>query len=126
MTLAGTKEFKDSALYGIDISTKEIRTAKRLRKKSKVSRSVHFCVGRNDKISYAGRFDLIFAVLSFHEWKNGHKSIPYVLRRLTKEGTLVIYDTMPIDLKNFKIPRNCGYRLSIQKNRELAKVVFYR
>jgi SAM-dependent methyltransferase len=124
--LARMKEFRDSYLCGIDKSPKAIREAAGKSKRASPAKKVQFSVGRNGRIPYPGKFDLIFTILSFHEWKNGYKSIPYILDRVDSGGAFIIYETMPIDTERFRKYRKYGIRLVIKKTLELAKVAFYR
>ena len=110
--LSREKSFANSGLFGIDKSPKAIARARRA---SKMARPVHFGVGRNNRIPYADKFDLISTVLSFHEWKNGNRSIPYILSKLNKKGLFLIYDTLPVRIK--------GRRL-LQRNSMLVKATF--
>jgi len=124
--LAKTNRFRDSYLFGIDQSQKAIKEAKTKSKIAGLAGRVKFAVGRNDKIPYHGKFDLVFSVLSFHEWKNGYTSIPYILGRISEGGAFIIYDTMPIDTKGFLKYRKYGSRLFIKRTQETAKIVFHR
>lgn len=117
---------QDSRLCGIDKSPKAIREAAGKSKRTSLAKKVQFSVGRNDTIPYPGKFDMVFAVLSFHEWKNGYRSIPYILDRVNSGGAFIIYETMPIDTEKFHKYHKHGVRLAIKKTTELAKVVFYR
>ncbi len=123
--LAKATAFRNSYLLGIDKEAKEVRIASMRARKAGLSGKVHFSVGRNNKIPSHEKFDLVFTVLSFHEWRHGYRSIPYILSKLSKRGRFVIYETMPINLKNFRNYNRRRVKVIIRGTHELAKVAFY-
>lgn len=116
--LASIDNFRSSHLFGIDRSRKGIRIAR------KRSKRVRFAVGRSNRIPYKIKFDIIFTVLSFHEWENGYESIPGILARLSPGGSFIIYDTMPMSTRSLLVYKKRGVKLTVLKDRILVKIVF--
>lgn len=83
---------KDSILLGVDPSPSMVRIAGKKIRKHNLTDRVRVETGSSREMQSEGKYDLIMTSFSFHHWINREESIGFLLNRLDKRGTLVIFD----------------------------------
>jgi 2-polyprenyl-3-methyl-5-hydroxy-6-metoxy-1,4-benzoquinol methylase len=53
-------------------------------------KNIYYKLGSSRNIPFKTKFDIITTTLSFHHWKKKEESINYLLKRLNKNGILMI------------------------------------
>jgi len=86
---------REIELYGVDPSPHMLMLGKKKIGDSADDTAlskVYLSLGNSRLIPFDKKFDMIFASLSFHHWKNREESIPYILTRLNENGEFAIYE----------------------------------
>lgn len=88
--LAGGMEKIRIDLYGIDPSPEMLKIAKE--RMAKYDYSANLKLGSSRIIPFKQKFDIIYTSLSYHHWEERESSIPYILSKLNKNGSFIIYE----------------------------------
>ncbi|MCL4383292.1 MAG: class I SAM-dependent methyltransferase [Candidatus Marsarchaeota archaeon] len=88
--LAEDKKTKNIRLYGIDPSEEMVKIAEK--KLKKLNKKAVFKLGSSRLISFKRKFDIIYTTLSYHHWSKKEQAIPYILSKLNKNGSFIIYE----------------------------------
>lgn len=133
--LAKNKKVKNIDLYGIDPSEEMIKISES--KFKKINKKVNLKLGSSRIIDFKIKFDVIYTSLSYHHWNNREKSIKYILDKLNKKGSFIIYEydkdkksffnlghNHMIGINQFKNIEFKGFKKNITKNQDIIKIEF--
>ena len=87
--MLGTK-LKNAEIVGVDPSTHMLKIARK--KARREGLKISFRQGSSRSLMVKGKFDIVFASISFHHWADKEKSIEYLLGFVKKGGELRIYE----------------------------------
>ncbi len=133
--IASNKKVNNISLYGIDPSEEMIKISKN--KLKKMNKKVNLKLGSSRKINFKIKFDIIYTSLSYHHWNNREKSIKYILNKLNKKGSFIIYEynkskksffnlghNHMMNKKEFKNIMFKGFKRNITQDQDIIKVEF--
>jgi FkbM family methyltransferase len=108
------KTIKNAKIYCVDPSPSMRRIAiKRIYKLG--IKNVNYELGSSRHIPFEERFDVILTSISFHHWEEKRKSIEYLLKKLDKNGQLIIYEFCYDKLNNMQKTMMGKHSLSIKE-----------
>ncbi len=77
-------------LYGIDPSPEMLKIANERMAKNKYN--VNLKLGSSRIIPFKQKFDIIYTSLSYHHWEKRESAVPYILSKLNRNGSFIIYE----------------------------------
>ena len=87
------KEFPESEIIGVDISTEILRIAKENVEKQVINQKIKFEIGNAESLPFPNdSISLIVSSLSLHHWLNPSRALEEIYRVLSQEGKCVIFD----------------------------------
>lgn len=133
--LAKDKAAGKIELYGIDPSTEMLKIAKG--KSAKTGHKINLRLGSSRLIPFKKKFDIVYTSLSYHHWKDRESAIPYILKRINKNGSFIIYEYDKdariefrlmhghmISKGDFKDLSFKGFRVKIRKSQHIISIEF--
>ncbi len=85
-------KLKSSRFYYVDPSRDMLPIARKRFARNRVSGRIKIALGSSTNVPFSGKFDLIVSSFSFHHWAKKREGVMYLLKKLDKNGRLVIYD----------------------------------
>ncbi|MCL5106214.1 MAG: class I SAM-dependent methyltransferase [Candidatus Marsarchaeota archaeon] len=132
------KKTSGARLYGIDPSPEMLKIAKNRMAKKK-GYDVNLKLGSSRTIPFRQKFDIIYTSLSYHHWEKRESAIPYILSRLSRNGSFIIYEYDKdartrfnlmhghmISEEDFKGMAFKGFKKSVKKTQHIIIVEFKR